>query len=224
MARKQQEEQVYAQQQAAQERQRQEHELQEQARRAQQEKMMKQQQEALERQRQEEERARQVQMQNAAQPEYRSSSRKPKKEEFFSAPPDSEYSDTDASSVLSGPPPNRYAYLQSQVSGSSAGPLPSVNAQRAAGVAAAPAYPPQPPVESDDSRSEYSADSSRSGLRRRDDLPAGVTAAKRAPKPNPNDATTRAKQLHDGVIQAKSTNDLCDLFGVSTPGIFTGGT
>jgi hypothetical protein len=219
-ARQQQQQQVQQRQQELLERQRQEMELQENARQAQQAKLLKQQQEALERQKaQEQERIRQAELGSAPQQPHHRGARKQKSREFFSAIPDSEYSDTDASAFDNGsvfsasPAPSRYSYLQTQNSNSSyGGPISDgIGTGR-----------PQIVPEGDDSRSEYSDTSGASSLARLNrSSDENASGAKRSPKAV--DVTMRLKQIQEGVLQAKSSNQLCDLFGVSTPSIFTGG-
>jgi hypothetical protein len=207
------------------ERQRQQEELREAARQAQEAKLAKQQADALERQRFQEERLREVQMQNLGQPEYRGPRKQRNSREFFSALPDSEYSDTDASSVFSGPPPNRYGYLQPQVSGSSTGPLPSVNAQRnqAPQVVPPPAPEPEETPSESDTTSERRLKRTESRESRDTSNSAGGGIGRRGAKPAASDAGSRSKQLQERIVQAKSVAQLCDLFEVSTTTIFSGG-
>jgi hypothetical protein len=114
--------------------------------------------------------------------------------------------------MSASPAPSRYNYLQTQNSASSyGGPVTDgIGAGR-----------PQMVPEGDDSRSEYSDTSGGSSLRAGRASDENPAAAKRLPKAS--DVTARLKQIQEGVLQAKSSNQLCDLFGVGTPTIFTGG-
>lgn len=232
---------LYDQQQAAAavaEQQRIELEAQEDARRAQQALIQKQQQEVLERQKLEQQRALEqqqrlleeqqqqqkrqqqlpippVQQQMLSQQQSPSPRAPPRKQrshnEFFGGIPDSEYSDTDASaydsaSVFSGPPqqPSRYNYLQQSTSNS--GILPSISSQRSA----------DENEEFSDTSSSFVArpafDTSSNSRRPASGKPAFVV-----------DPVTRYKLIMEGIVQSKTTPQLCDLFNVSTQSIFTGG-
>ena len=233
-----QEAQVQQRQQELLERQRQEMELQENARRAQEEKVLKQQQDIMERQKraQEEEKEQDKQMRDYNKP-YRAPRQQGKGKEFFSALPDSEYSDTDASaydssSVFSGPTPTgRYGYLQPQHSGSNTGrPLPSMSSQQQSqGHAARGAV--LTPEADDSSQTENSDTSGPSGNQQRnhkgssptENTSASAASSKLSPSKLSSDPNTRLQQIYEGVVQAKSTSDLCELFGITTQSVFSGG-
>lgn len=136
--------------------------------------------------------------------------RKDKNRDFFSAPPDSEYSDTDNGSMLSGTQESDRYKQQT---------LKPASNLRSQGHAA---------VDVDDGPSESEASSVLPAL-------SPSRGELRSPPAKRADSTTtggggggssqqRYKQLLEALATVKSTSQLCDLFNVTTSTIFAGGT